>query len=277
MADDDAGRLFAGGVPAAYQELLVPLLFEDYADDLVARAVGRHPSAVLELAAGTGVVTRRLAAALPAGTTIVATDLNPGMIDVARGTRLERPPGAPEVEWKVADAQHLPFADASFDLLVCQFGVMFFPDRAAAHAEARRVLRPGGAYLLSAWGPVAANAVAAAVDDAYREVLPDAPPSVITEVAYGYDDADRIRRDLAAGGLTVDAVDAVQFDSRADSPGSAALAIPRGSPLRAQLESYDPGQRAAIEARAAALLEERFGPGPLRAPMSALVATATRP
>ncbi len=277
MSESDAGRLFTGGLPAAYEQHLVPLFFEPYADDLVERARARHPSAVLELAAGTGVVTRRLAAALPAASTLVATDLNDGMIEVGRALGSARPDGAPPVDWQVADAQDLPFPDASFDLVLCQFGVMFFPDRVASYVEAARVLRPGGTYLLSAWGPVEVNAVAEAVDEAYRQVLPDAEPNVITQVAHGYHDTDRVRRDLEAGGLVVEAVETVTFDGAAPSAGAAALTIPRGSPLRAQLEPYGPQVRADVEARATELLTERFGDGPFRAPMSALVATASRP
>ena len=274
MSESDAARLFSGGVPAAYEQLLVPLFFQPYADDLVARAVARHPSAVLELAAGTGVVTRGLATTLPAGCTIVATDLNPGMLDVARGLAPERRAGGPALDWQVADAQHLPFADGSFDLVVCQFGVMFFPDRVAAHAEVRRVLRPGGTYLFSTWCSVADNAIAGAADQAYRQVLPDAEPSVITHVAHGYHDPDRVRADLEAGGLRVESVETVTFDGATTSAEAAAITIPRGTPLRAQLEPYGPGTRAAIEEATAAVLADRFGDGPFRAPMNALVATS---
>jgi len=277
MSEPDAGRLFAGGIPDAYERLMVPLFFQPYADDLVARAVARQPSAILELAAGTGVVTRGLATALPVGSTVVATDLNPGMVEVARNRGATRPDGAPPVAWQVADAQDLPFPDGSFDLVVCQFGVMFFPDRPAAHAEVARVLRPGGTYLLSTWGSVETHAVADAVDRAYREALPDAEPNVITRVAHGYHDTDRVRRDLEAGGLTVEAIETVSLPSTAPSPEAAALAIPRGTPLRAELEPHGPGVRADVEARVTELLVERFRDGPFRAPMSALVVTASRP
>jgi ubiquinone/menaquinone biosynthesis C-methylase UbiE len=277
MSESDAGRLFVGGLPAAYEQLLVPLFFEPYADDLVARATARRPSAVLELAAGTGVVTRRLAAALPGGCTLVATDLNAEMLDVGRELAPARPEGSPPVDWRVADAQDLPFPDASFDLVLCQFGVMFFPDRVASFAEAARVMRPGGAYLLSAWGPVEPNTIADAVERAYRQVLPDAEPNVVSQVAHAYHDADRIRADLEAGGLVVEAVETVRLESVAPSPAAAAIAIPRGSPLRAQLEPYGPQVREEIEAAATALLAERFGDGPVRAPMTAFVATASRP
>lgn len=276
MVDDAATKLFRGGIPDAYEQLMVPLMFQPYADDLVVRAVARHPTAVLELAAGTGVVTRGLATALPPECPLVATDLNPGMLAVAESLGAARPAGASDVVWQRADAQDLPFDDASFDLVVCQFGVMFFPDRPAAHAEVRRVLRPGGTYLFSTWDSIATNAVAGAVDEAYRRVLPDAPPNVITRVPHGYHDPDVIRADAEAGGLVVDAVQAVDLVGAAASPAIAAAAIPRGTPLRAELEPHADEVRAGIEAVTAELLEQRFGSGPIRTPIRAFVVTAHR-
>ena len=133
-----ADSLFTGSVPALYDRCLGPLLFVPYARDIAARAALLRPGRVLETAAGTGIVTEALAAALP-DAEIVATDLNQAMLDIA-GAR-----GLPaRVNFQAADAQALPFPDSSFDLVVCQFGAMFFPDRVGAYGEARRVLRPGG-------------------------------------------------------------------------------------------------------------------------------------
>jgi ubiquinone/menaquinone biosynthesis C-methylase UbiE len=144
MSLGDTG--FAGSIPQIYEQYLVPLIFAPYAVDIASRVEALRPGRVLEIAAGTGVVTRELARTLPASTTIVATDLNQPMLDqaIARGT--SRP-----VEFRASDAMHLPFDDASFDAVVCQFGVMFFPDKPAALQEARRVLRPGGAFVFNAW------------------------------------------------------------------------------------------------------------------------------
>lgn len=276
MADDAAARLFRGGVPDAYERLMVPLVFQPYADDLVARAVSHTPSAVLELAAGTGVVTRGLAAALPPESTLIATDLNDGMLAVAERRGAPRPAGARPVAWQAADAQALPFDAESFDLVVCQFGVMFFPDRPAAHAQVRRVLRPGGISLFSVWDSIATNAVALAVDEAYRRVLPDSPPNVITRVAHGYHDPETIRADAEAGGLVVVALDEVELIGEAESAAAAAAAIPHGTPLRAELEPYGPEVSARIEAITAELLEQRFGTGTVRTPIRAFVVTAHR-
>ena len=151
-------KVFAGSVPELYERFLVPLIFQPYARELAARAAALAPRRVLETAAGTGVLTRALAAQLPADTHIVATDLNPPMLAEA-----ERRLADPRVAWRQADALALPFDDAGFDVVACQFGVMFFPDKARAFAEARRVLRPGGLFVFNVWDAIATNEFADAV------------------------------------------------------------------------------------------------------------------
>ena len=141
-------KLFAGSIPEIYDRFLVPLIFEPYAADLARRVAALGPSDVLETAAGTGVLTRALAAPLAPATRIVATDLNQPMLDQAAR---RQPAGG--VEWRQADALALPFADRSFDVVACQFGVMFFPDKVQGYREARRVLRPGGPLPVQRLGP----------------------------------------------------------------------------------------------------------------------------
>ena len=153
-------RAFTGSIPALYERYMVPLLFVPYAEDLAARAKALAPRRLLEIAAGTGVVTRVLAASLPA-TAITATDLNEAMLDFAI-TKLT----ARHVTWRPADGQALPFPDASFDMVVCQFGIMFFPDRVRGFREARRVLAPGGRYLFSVWADLGANDFPEAITEA---------------------------------------------------------------------------------------------------------------
>lgn len=276
MTEEAAAKLFRGTVPDAYEQLMVPLQFQPYADDMAERAVARHPGAVLELAAGTGVVTRALARALPAETTLVVTDLNPEMLAVAQRVGIDRPAGASPVVWEPADAQELRFADRSFDLAICQFGVMFFPDRRRSHAEVRRVLRPGGAYVFTVWDSVATNAVAAAVDAAYRREFPGAPPNVITRVAHGYHDVDLIRRDAEAAGLEVESIEPVDRIGRAPSAVVAVTAITRGTPLRADLESRGPVVRDRVERAAAELLIGGVGTGSIETPLRAYAVSAVR-
>lgn len=277
MSDRDAGMLFQGSLPDAYEDLMVPLFFQPFAEDLVARAAALEPVDVLEIAAGTGVVTRGLVGSLSGDSTIVATDLNSDMLAVAAALEGEPTEGTGDVTWRVADAQRLPFDDGSFDLVVCQFGVMFFRDRPGSNAEVMRVLRTGGNYIFSAWDSIATNPIPSLVDEAYRRVLPDARPNVITSVAHGYHDHDRIRADVEAGGLVLGTIDTVDLVAVADSAQIAAAALAYGSALAAQLDGYPSSAREEIEMIATQLIEHEFGTGPIRAPMRAFVVTALRP
>jgi ubiquinone/menaquinone biosynthesis C-methylase UbiE len=139
--------VFSGSIPSLYDKYLGPLIFEPYAQDLANRLSALNAERVLETAAGTGIVTRALERSLSPRGSIVATDLNQPMLDHAA----ERIPSS-RVSWQKADAQALPFPDGAFDAVICQFGVMFFPDRQKAYREARRVLKPGGHFIFNVWG-----------------------------------------------------------------------------------------------------------------------------
>jgi ubiquinone/menaquinone biosynthesis C-methylase UbiE len=263
---------FTGSVAQFYERYMVPLIFEPYAVDLAGRVARAKPSRVLELAAGTGVVTRQLAGMLDASAELVATDLNPAMIDEAARIGTSRP-----VQWRQVDAMKLPFEDASFDAVACQFGVMFFPDRPQAYAEARRVLRPGGVFAFNAWGPIAGNAFAAAVTDALATVFPQDPPRFMARTPHGYHDPTRVAQDLVAGGFTsAPTIETVVFTSRAASAGIAALAYCQGTPLRGEIESRDPTGLARATSAAEAELVRRFGDGPVEGRIEALVVTVGR-
>lgn len=197
MSGPESDTMFGGSIPELYERHLVPLIFEPYAADLASRVAAAPATRVLEIAAGTGVVTRELAALLPADVTIVATDLNQPMLDHAARIGTCRP-----VEWRHADAMQLPFADRTFDVVVCQFGVMFFPDKVRAFVEARRVLSPGGVFLFNVWDRIEANEFADTVTTALASLFPDNPPSFLARVPHGYFDCTRIARNLAAAGFT---------------------------------------------------------------------------
>ena len=152
MVSTGTDKVFAGSIPKFYETYLVPLLFEPYAADLVNRLASRSLGSVLEVAAGTGVVTRALASVLPERVSIVATDLNQPMLDQASALGTTRP-----VLWRRADAMQLPFQDGTFDAVVCQFGVMFFPEKAKALSESHRVLRPGGVLIFNVWDRIEEN------------------------------------------------------------------------------------------------------------------------
>jgi SAM-dependent methyltransferase len=272
MSAPASDKVFSGSVPRFYQEHMVPLIFEPYAQDLAQRVSARNPARVLEIAAGTGVVTRRLASTLPATTTIIATDLNPGMIDMARELGTSRP-----VQWQQADAMQLPFADGEFDAVVCQFGAMFFPDKGKAFAEAHRVLKPGGALLFNVWDRIEENEIADIVTQALASIFPDDPPRFMARTPHGYFERSSIERDLRDGGFaTPPQIVTIAARSIAESAHIAALAYCQGTPLRNEIEGRDPARLAEATGVAAAALVRRFGPPRVDGKISAHVVTVER-
>ncbi len=257
MSGSHSDKVFAGSIPALYEEYLVPLIFQPYAEDLARRLASRPPSRVLEIAAGTGVVTRQLASVLPEASGIVATDLNGPMLEQAARIGTSR-----RVEWQQADAMNLPFEVDTFDAVVCQFGVMFFPDKAKAFAEARRVLRPGGMLLFSVWDRIEENEFAATVTSALASLFPEDPPRFLARTPHGYHDSTRIDRDLRDAGFTSPAViQTVAARSRADSPRIPAVAYCQGTPLRNEIEARDPSRLEQATDQATAAVARQFGSG----------------
>lgn len=269
MAMSDSA--FNGSMPHLYATHLVPLIFQSYADDLVRRLPSGGLTSVLEIAAGTGVVTRALADTLPDSVSIVATDLNPGMLVEAAAMGTVRP-----VEWRQADAMQLPFADATFDAAVCQFGVMFFPDKPKAFAEVRRVLRPGGVFLFNVWDRLDANEFADTVTTALAQVFPHDPPRFMERVPHGYFDRARIEHDLARGGFTAKAhMTTVAARSRASSARLVALAYCQGTPVRAEIEARGADRLDEATDAATAALVQRFGTGPIDGAIRASIFATT--
>jgi ubiquinone/menaquinone biosynthesis C-methylase UbiE len=258
---------FAGAVPQLYETLLVPLIFEPYAVDIVARLAARPLTRVLEVAAGTGVVTRRLASVLPTGVAIVATDLNEPMLQQARAVGTARP-----VEWRQADGMKLPFADASFDAVVCQFGAMFFPDKATAFAEARRVLVAGGVFVFNVWDRIEENEFADTVTAALQGVFPDDPPRFLARTPHGYHEPSTIVQDLGKAGFTAaPRVATVAARSRAASARLVATAYCQGTPLRNEIEARDASRAVEAGDVATAAIATRFGADAVDGKMQALV------
>lgn len=265
MSDKD----FTGSIPQFYDRHLGPLLFEPYARDMAQRLDG-FEGALLEVAAGTGIVTEALDRSLPRPASILATDLNPEMLDHA-ATKFR----SARVEWRQADGQALPFGEAAFDAVVCQFGVMFFPDRAAGYREARRVLRPGGRYIFNVWDELDANPVARITHDTVAALYPDDPPGFLGRTPFGYADKDRIRADLDAAGFGDVQIETVREHGQAASLHDVAVGYCHGTPLGAEILARDPqGVPGAIEAVHQAL-RERFGDGPPRSDLQALVIAAS--
>ncbi len=264
-------KLFAGSVPELYERLMVPLIFEDYARDLAERVVRVAPQDILETAAGTGVVTRALASRLPANVRYVATDLNQPMLDHAAAKQ----PDQNRVTWRQADALALPFDDQEFDVVVCQFGAMFFPDKVAGYREARRVLKPGGHFFFDVWDRISTNEFADVVTEALTELFPQDPPRFLARTPHGYYNLEKIREELTAAGFANVTIDTVDHRSRAASPRDPAIAYCQGTPLRNEIEARDASRLEEATTAAADALARRFGHGPVDGLIRAHVISAT--
>ena len=272
MPSSGSDAVFAGSIPELYETHFVPLIFEPYAVDLARRIAVLAPSRVLETAAGTGVVTRALARTVPARTELIATDLNQPMLDHAAAVGTARP-----VTWQQADAMRLPFDDARFDVVVCQFGAMFFPDKAHAFAEARRVLRPGGTLVFNVWDRIEENEFADLVTAALADVFPADPPRFMARTPHGYADRQAIARDLAGAGFTAaPRIETVAARSRAASAFEAAFAYCQGTPLRNEIEARAGATLNEATAACEAAIARRFGTGPVDGKIQAHVVMVER-
>ncbi len=267
----ETDRLFVGSIPELYDRYLGPLIFEPYAHDLAARVAALAPARVLETAAGTGVATRALVRALPTGVAIVATDLNKPMLDFA-ASRTD----AANVTWRQADALTLPFGEGTFDAVACQFGAMFFPDKVAAYREARRVLQPGGQFVLNVWDRIEHNEVSQVVTEAVALLFPEDPPLFLARTPHGYHDTGVIFDELQTAGFAQVVIETVERRSWAPSPRHPAIGFCQGSPLRLEIEARDPGRLVEATDAAAQAVAARFGNGSFEAKIQAHVIVATR-
>jgi ubiquinone/menaquinone biosynthesis C-methylase UbiE len=267
----EADQIFTGSIPENYDRYMVPLIFEPYATDMARRVAALSPRAVVEIAAGSGVVTRALAPLLPPDARYTVTDLNQPMLDYAAS----RQPPDSRINWRQADALSLPFADAAFDVAICQFGAMFFPNRVTAYREAQRVLRAGGRYLLSVWDRIEDNAFADDVTNELARLFPHDPPRFMARTPHGYHDTAQIRRDLEQAGFTSIVIETRAEQSCAASPRLPATAYCQGTVLRSEIEARAPGRLAEITDTVAAVIASRHGEGAVAAKIQAHVIVAT--
>jgi ubiquinone/menaquinone biosynthesis C-methylase UbiE len=266
----ETDKVFTGSIPENYDRYMVPLIFEAFAADLARRAASFSPSAVLETAAGTGVVARALAPKLSPGASYVVTDLNQPMLDYAAS----RQSTDTRINWRQADALALPFENAAFDLVCCQFGAMFFPDRSAAYREAKRVLRSGGHFLFNVWDRIEENVFADDVTNALAKIFPNDPPRFLARTPHGYHDTALIRSELEKAGFSRVLIETRAEQSRASSPRLPAVAYCQGTVLRNEIEARAPGKLEAATDYAASAIADRHGSGEVAAKIQAHVIVA---
>src|SRR5258708_468849 len=252
-----ADAVFAGSIPSIYDRYLGPLIFEPYAADLADRLSALDAERVLETPAGTGIVTRALLRSLSASVGVVASDLNQPMLDHA-AERIS----SSRVSWQKADAQALPFPDGAFDAIVCQFGVMFFPDKQKAYREARRVLKPGGHFIFNVWDKLEYNEFADLVTAAIADMFADDPPRFLARTPYGYHEQQAVIAEVRNAGFVNIAVETLTRRSVAPTCRDPAIGFCQGSPLGSEIEARDANRLAEATEAAASRVSARFGNWP---------------
>ena len=258
---DETGRVWLGSMPDAYDRGLADAVFRPFAVELASRIAARSPRRVLELAAGTGVLTAELLRAASTAE-VTATDLNTSMVELGR----RRAPGG---RWRTGDAMDLPFPAAQFDLVACQFGAMFFPDKRVAFAQVRRVLCGDGVFVMNVWDTLDKHAFQAALVAGVRRAFPVDPPTFMESLPHGYADADATVADLSAAGFRIVTHDSVTLTGRAATARALAEGYCLGTPLRAEIEAR--GDLTAATDVVASEMERRLGAGAVAGPMTAWV------
>ncbi len=269
MAEPNAA--FTGSIPENYDRYLGPVLFEPYAKDLVARLNISDDASVLELACGTGIVTKQLFEKHAPSVKIVATDLNESMLNYGR----DKFGSETSVEWKQADASELPFADQSFDAVVCQFGLMFFPDKKLAVSETYRVLKPSGAFLFNVWDAIEQNDLPHTAHEVIGKFFADNPPDFY-QVPFSFHDPKEIRSLLSAAGFCDIQLTPLPLAAIAVSALDVAKGLIHGNPIITAIRERDESSIPEIEAALTAAIAARYGAAPVRASMQALICTARR-
>jgi SAM-dependent methyltransferase len=269
MADRNAA--FVGSIPEKYDRYLGPLFFHEYAQVMAARLEVVAGMRVLETACGIGIVTERLAARLAGHGTLVASDLNAPMLGYAAAKL-----AGLDIGWKEADATKLPFEDGAFDAVVCQFGLMFFPDKSAGVREAFRVLKPGGRFLVSVWDRLEDNPVPRITHETVATFFPSDPPQFY-RIPFSPHDVTGVRGLLTGAGFEDVQDERVEGAGVSPSAADATKGLIEGNPIYQAIMERRPAALADIETAVAEKLVATLGDHPLRCPLRAIFFSARRP
>ncbi len=267
MPDNSA---FTGNVSGLYDRYLGPFLFEPYALDLMDKIRNRNFKSVLELACGTGRVTKHLEETLPDDAHLTATDISPDMIEIAK----EKLKGK-NIEWNIVDMQNIPFQNSSFDLVLCQFGIMFVPDKVAAYKEIFRVLKSGGKFIFNCWNNLESNKFAVYADKVINSFFPDNPVTFYS-IPFSYYDKVVIMEELDKGGFENSSINLVKKEGQSKSSKEAAAGLIEGSPAAIAINERDPKLITVIREKLAEMLSKEFGSNPLKCSLEAYVIESTK-
>ena len=262
---------FSDSISLVYENYMVPLIFESYAADLATRVSNKSPQTILEVAAGTGVVTKHMVQRLKSDARLTVTDLNQPMLDLAKSNLHDS-----RITWQQCDALSLPFEDQKFDAVVCQFGAMFFPDRVQAYKEAHRVLKPKGRIYFNVWDQISENLFANEIENLLERYFPNDPPKFMSRIPHGYFDETKIRIELESAGFSEIAIETVPHIGKAPSSDFVATAFCTGTPLRSEIEKRAPNSLEKVRSSVAEALTKRFGTGPIEGKIQAFVMSAVR-
>ncbi len=262
---------FHGTVPSNYDKYLGPFLFEPYATHLVEMLSGKQYSSILEIACGTGRVTKHLLTLLSDGGTITATDLNAEMIAVAKENVSDD-----RIRWQVVDAQKLPFNNESFDLVVCQFGVMFFPDKKKAFEETYRVLKPNGLFIFSAWDSLQHNLHTGILNDVLKEQFGSEAPAFWEEGPFSFNDRDAINNMMRNASFKNVQIAVVSLISGYASIDDLLTGLLEGTPLASFLAEKSAAEVEELRTTCRKKYIEVYGEKSSNVPMQALICTGEK-
>lgn len=257
---------FSGMVPALYDQYLGPLLFEPYAADIAMRLKENNIQRVLEIACGTGRVTNHLRKGIPASAELIATDLNPGMLEVAKEALKET-----NVEFRIADAQALPFDDESFDLIVCQFGFMFVPDKATAFKEVFRVLKKGGRLLFNTWDSIENNPLSNTVKNIIASFFAPRDSPDFYKVPFSMFKKQELKRLMEDAGLNNVTIELVTKEGITPTAADGAKGLVLGTPAFMEISAMDTSAPEKIVALAEKEIARLYGDNPCKSELNAWI------
>ena len=261
---------FTGSIPRHYDQYLGPMFFEEYAIEVSSRIIPLTVKVALELSCGTGRVTNHIRNVLPATAKLIASDISPDMLAVAR-EKLH----SSNIEWQIIDLQQLPFNEHGIDLVICCFGYMFAQDRAKAFNEAYRVLRPGGMLLISTWDKLEYNEASNVFRKTVKKYFGDSLPETY-KLPFSMHDPAIIKKQLLHSGFAKVNADVVEKNSICTTAKEAAYGLVQGGSLYNEIIKRNPSWLEEISANVENELKEKYGAAPMVAPMRAIITQALK-